>query len=183
MPDNSARRCAPRPRAARDRTRRRSMRRVRCRGPASGSAKRCRRTACRSVFPRRGVLPDRRCGNWRNRRHRPAPCRARWSPATPDRPARGRKRMQCTKACARTCKNRPHRVISSLHRRASRSAGVIARNTGQSGSHVLSPRRVAGDITRKPRTPIPERNCVLRARGSIAEICGARAAKTNIDWF
>jgi hypothetical protein len=29
----------------------------------------------------------------------------------------------------------------------------------------------------------PERNCYSRARGSIAEICGAQGAKTDIDWF
>jgi hypothetical protein len=35
------------------------------------------------------------------------------------------------------------------------------------------------------QTPDPawERNCYSRARVSIAEICGARLVKTDIDWF
>jgi hypothetical protein len=35
------------------------------------------------------------------------------------------------------------------------------------------------------QTPAPawERNCYSRARGSIAEICGAQRAKTDIEWF
>jgi hypothetical protein len=98
MPDNTARRCAPRPHATRGRIRRRSMRRGRFRGPASGSAKRCRQKGCRSAFPRRAVLQGRRYGNWLNRRHRPAPCRARSSAATAGRPVPSRGRARRTKA-------------------------------------------------------------------------------------
>jgi hypothetical protein len=39
------------------------------------------------------------------------------------------------------------------------------------------------DTKRNGLPRFPARNCDLCARGFIAEICGAKAAKTDIDWF
>jgi hypothetical protein len=40
-----------------------------------------------------------------------------------------------------------------------------------------------GDIRRKQKAAWRPRNCDLWVRGSIAQICDALAAKTDIDWF
>jgi hypothetical protein len=60
--------------------------------------------------------------------------------------------------------------------------GVIARNSGQAEVTSFRGEALPGHNGQTPAVP-PERNCYSRARGSIAEICGAQPAKTDIDWF
>jgi hypothetical protein len=52
---------------------------------------------------------------------------------------------------------------------------------------MITPRHFApglrNDTNRKNKAAFQARNCDLPARASIVEICGAFAAKTDIDWF
>ena len=146
--------------------------RCRSRGPASGSAHRCRRRACRSACRRRRALPDRRYGSLRNRRPPPAPCRGRSSPAD----------GSAASAAECTAQNEARPRIA-----AEAATGLLHPSPCPAHYRGVTPFRAKPFARHKSKwlaRASRARNCDLcRARLPSAEICGAPGEKTDIDWF
>jgi hypothetical protein len=77
--------------------------------------------------------------------------------------------------------NRSHRAVSSLHRLISQTHHNAKPGRTITLRHFAP--KLRNDTNRNESPVFPARNCDLWARASIVEICGARPAKTDIDWF
>ena len=152
-------------------------RQCRFRGPGSGSANRSRRRAYRCAFPRQTALRGRRYGSSRNRRPRSAPCRARSSLPTARRASAASANALHKSRPQRIARmpNRSQWLVLASHQPLSLRASGASRHFAVGRPRRHKPQRAA----RYSRHEI----AILGGGGFIAQICGARAAKTDIDWF